>query len=367
MPQNRPSPIRPPIRHRSGLSNEALLITIIVLSVILAALITVYAILKAPEKPTPDNDPPESTPSVEVGGSVPNDDDPLVPQNPSWVFAPSDPKAFVPVSDSSTVTLAANAIYSNNIIMLDAKTGKVICEYQPDTVIYPASMTKIMTAIVACDLIKDMNDTFVLTNKIVDPLYNEGASMARFKVGVDIPMVDLIYGAMLPSGADATAALAIALGGSEEEFVKLMNKKAEEIGCTQTNFVNASGLHDDNHYSTVRDMATIMTHAMNNPFLRVVMSAGTYTPKAALNEGYKALKSTWYGQLGSYVSGEATMLAAKTGYTPEAGNCLASISKTEDGREYIIVSAGAYTANSTITGKNQAFADVEKLCDTYIK
>lgn len=366
-PERRPYPSRPPMPKRKRASAESLFTTFIVLLVVLVALIITYIIIKAPDKPeADDNTPTESTPTEQVGGSAPIDD-PLVPQARSWVFSPTDPKAFIPVSDSSTVSLAANAIYSNNIIMLDAKTGKVICEYQPDTKIYPASMTKIMTAIVACDLIEDMNDTFVLTNKIVNPLYNDGASMAQFKIGVEIPMIDLIYGALLPSGADATAALAISLCGSEEEFVKKMNEKAAEIGCTKTNFVNASGLHDKNHYSTVRDIATIMTYAMNNSFLRIVMSAGSYTPKAALNDGYKNLKSTWYGLLGTFASDKATMFAAKTGYTPEAGNCLASISKTEDGREYIIISAGAYTTNSPITGKNQAFADVKKLCDTYIK
>lgn len=250
--------------------------------------------------------------------------------------------------------------------MIDAETGRIVCEFESDERIYPASMTKIMTVIVACDLIDDMNDTFKLTNEIIDPLVRENASRAEFKVDEPVKMEDYIYGAMLPSGADATAALAIALAGSETKFVELMNQKAQELGCVDTHFVNTSGLHHKDHYSTARDMAKIMAYAIHNTFLKEVMSAETYTPSAPLTSGGTKLRSTWKGQLGSYAASKATMLAAKTGYTEEAGNCLASLSRGVDGREYIIVSAGAFRTDD-ISGKNQAFADAQKLCDRFIK
>ena len=346
---------------------------LISMSVILAALIIIFVNIKAPKKP--DGSQETTPPSAEAGASTPSESTPSETpgeslsnpstQLPEWVFSPSG-GSLVPVSDSDTVELAANKIYSDNIIMVDLKTGKVICQHNPDTTVYPASITKVMTAIVACDLIKNMNDVFVLTDSILGGI-EAGASLAGFKVGEPISMKDLLYGALLPSGADATAALAVALGGSEAEFVKLMNEKAREMGCTGTNFVNASGLHDKNHYSTVRDLATIMSYAMSNPFLREVMSSASYTPTAPLKSGYTALNSTWKGSLSStYKSSAATLTAAKTGWTPEAGNCLASLSITEDGDEYIIVSTGAVTNNS-ISGKNQAFSDVKKLCDTYAK
>ena len=227
-------------------------------------------------------------------------------------------------------------------------------------------MTKIMTVIVACDLIDDMNDTFALTNEIIDPLVRENASRAEFKVGEQVKMVDYIYGAMLPSGADATAALAISLAGSEAKFVELMNKKAEELGCTDTHFTNTTGLHNKEHYSTARDVAIIMAYAVHNTFLKEVMSTETYTPSALLTSGGTKLRSTWKGLLGTYTAKNATMLAAKTGYTEEAGNCLASLSRGNDGREYIIISAGAFRTDD-ISGKNQTFSDAQKLCDRFIK
>lgn len=138
------------------------------------------------------------------------------------------------------------------------------------------------------------------------------------------------------------------------------------MGCTGTHFTNTSGLHSEDHYSTARDMATIMAYAMNNPFIKKAMASNRYTTVAPLTSDIKVLSSTWYGQMGSYKSTKATMFAAKTGYTPEAGNCLASLSKTTSGKEYIIISAGAYR-NDQISGKNQAFSDAADLCDTYIK
>ncbi len=335
------------------------------------ALIITFAVMKSDGCSSPSAPSAESSsePSVEAGVTDPENESSSSPSStPNTPDVPPSPPEtdFVPVSDSSTVDLAANEIYSDYIMMVDLKTGKVVCQHNPDATIYPASMTKVMTAIVARDLIDDMNDTFTLTAEIVNPLVNEGASMAGFKVGHPITMTDLIYGTLLPSGADATAALSIALCGSEAEFVKEMNKKAAEIGCTKTNFTNASGLHDKNHYSTVRDMATIMAYAMNDPFLREVMSAESYKPEAPLNNNATLLKSTWKGLQGSYTSDKAEMIAAKTGWTPEAGNCLASLSVTENGGEYVIISAKA-TTNEQISGKNQAFSDAAKLCDKYIK
>lgn len=363
--QNRPAPAYGAFarQRKKRVSNENLLLTLIILSVVLAVLIAAFIIIKTNDgKPEGEAGAESSSdPSVQAGVV-----DPPEESSESNNKDPADPAidSFKPVSDSSTVDLAANEIYSDYIIMVDAESGRAVCQHNPDATIYPASMTKIMTAIVACDLITDMNATFTLTNEII-ALIEPGAALANFEVGKPIPMKDLIYGTLLPSGADATAGLAIALAGSEAEFVKLMNKKAEELGCSGTNFVNTSGLHDKNHYSTVRDMAAIMACAMNDPFLKEVMATESYTPAASLKDNRTSLKSTWKGQLGPYVSKTATMYAAKTGWTPEAGNCLASLSVTEDGKEFIIISAKA-TTNQQITGKNQAFSDAAKLCDKYI-
>ena len=249
--------------------------------------------------------------------------------------------------------------------MMEVSSGRSVCEYGADTRIYPASMTKLMTVIVACDLIEDMNDTFVFTTELLYSI-ESGATQAYFKAGNPVPMVDLIYGAILPSGADACLGLAISLAGTEEEFVSLMNKKALELGCYGTHFMNVSGLHHEEHYSTVRDMAAIMAYAMENPFLRKVISARSYTTVAPVDRADGTLYCNWQSGAAADVSSEATMFGAKSGYTDKAGRCLASISKTPDGKEYIIVSAGAF-ANDQKLGAEQSFADVRYLCDNYIK
>ena len=374
-PQNRaPQPSkRPPVqtpmsrKRKRGVSNGTLALILAILSVILVALIITFIVIKANdndnnEKDGGNNDPfTESTPegSVDVGANLP-----LNPNYPNWKPQISDPKAFVPVTDSSTVKLSANKIYSNQIIMVDTKTGKSVCEYGADTKIYPASMTKIMTVVVACDLIEDMDDTFVLTKELLYTI-ESGATNAYFIADNPIPMVDLIYGAILPSGADACLGLANALAGSEAEFVKLMNAKAAELGCTKTNFTNSIGLHDENHYSSVRDIATILGYAMENPFLRKVMTSTSYKTVAPVDRADGTLYASWQSP---YHSSKATVIGAKSGYTTEAGRCLASVSKTESGHEYIIVSAGAfYEEGENYDAKSQSFIDIKTLCDTYIK
>lgn len=347
-------------------SYDFLMLCIMILSVLLVALMITFFVLKA-SSCQGDSEVSESTPdpSIEAGVTDPpvNTDPPASLKE--WIFSPADPKAFKPVTDASTISLSSTKIYSNNIIMVDLSSGRSVCEYEADTRIYPASMTKLMTVIVACDLIDDMNDTFVFTK---DLLYSieKGATQAYFKEGNPVPMIDLIYGTILPSGADACLGLAVSLAGSEEEFVKLMNKKAIELGCYGTHFMNASGLHHEEHYSTVRDIATIMSYAMENPFLRKVISAKSYTTVAPVDRSDSTFYCNWQSGSAADSSKNATMFGAKSGYTEKAGRCLASISKTPDGKEYIVVSAGAF-ANDQKLGAEQSFADVRYLCDNYIK
>lgn len=145
-------------------------------------------------------------------------------------------------------------IYSKAAIVKDLKNQKVLASKSPEERIYPASMTKIMTALVAIEEFEDLDKSIVIPVDEVLALYERGASMAGFKPGESVSVRDLLYGLMLPSGADCCMALACEIAGDEAGFVQKMNAKAKELGMTNTNFVNASGLHDENHYSTVQDM-----------------------------------------------------------------------------------------------------------------
>lgn len=240
-------------------------------------------------------------------------------------------------------------LYSENAILIDLETDTVIAEKDPDARIYPASMTKVMTALVACEQIENWDDTFRMTQAIIDPLYLADATLAGFVNGEEVNMLDLVYGSILPSGAEATEALAIKLAGSEEGFVALMNEKAEELGLTQTHFVDASGLHDEDHYTTVREMAVILRAAMENEICREVLSAATYTSAATEQhpEGVDMYNKFLLRMENAERNG-AEIEGAKTGYTTQAMNCCASFGYSPSGRALLCVTAHAWTGDFCI-------------------
>ena len=366
--QSRPAPSRRPIQDQRTApigyrpssrraSDDKLLWFLIIEVILLIALIVTFIIVKSAGDGKIDPDlPKETEPSIPAGPAGPSGVE--NPDNlPVWNSKPSDPKAFVP--KTSDDTLYAQNLNSEYAILVSLSDNSVVASKKSDQKMYPASMTKIMTVIVACENITDMKDTFTITEEIRIPLDNSGASMAWFKINQPITLIDLIYGAWLPSGADGTAALAIKIAGSEEAFVKMMNDKAAEIGCTGTHFTNASGLHNENHYSTARDMAIIMAYAVNNPFIKQVMCSRTYETAAKLEKSENKLYATWYSSMPSDYS---FFMGAKTGYEDAAGSCMASLIKAPDGKEYVIV-----TGKALYPGRENTFKDVKTLYDSYVK
>ncbi len=240
---------------------------------------------------------------------------------------------------NKTKTLEMDSKYG---ILADLEANSIIAEKRADKIIYPASLTKVMTLIVAVENIEDLEETFTFNLEILDPLYIEEASVAGFLDQETVPIKDLLYGAILPSGADATTALALHIAGSEEKFVELMNNKVKEMGLQDTHFTNCSGLHDKNHYSTVHEIALIMKYAMENETCREILSTLEYTTtKTPQNpEGIHLYSNTFERMYGTEAVG-VTILAGKTGYTNESGNCLVSYAEDEDGKGYILVTTGA--------------------------
>ena len=251
----------------------------------------------------------------------------------------------------STETLQIDSGYG---ILIDLSTNKVIAEKGAGDRIYPASMTKIMTLIVAYENIDNLEDTYTFKAEMLDEYYRQNASVAGFSAGESVPVKDLLYGCILPSGADATGALAEYVAGSEEAFAALMNKKAAEMGLKDTHFVTASGLHDDDHYSTCEDMAAILRYAINNEATRQVLATYKYTTSSTA-EHPDGIELT--GTLKSRMAGDEAegvfVQGGKTGYTIEGKNCLATFAAncTEENAEfcaprYILVTAyasGEYT------------------------
>ena len=165
---------------------------------------------------------------------------------------------------------------AGSAIIVNLKTHKVVAARNAEERFYPASTTKIMTLLVAQENIKSYDDTFTMTTDITDPLYVAEATVAGFLSGEVIKMTDLLYGTILPSGADAAVGLATKISGGEPQFVELMNKKVKELGLKNTHFTNATGLFDKDHYSSAYDTAVILETAIQNPICRKILSTYQY-------------------------------------------------------------------------------------------
>lgn len=155
-------------------------------------------------------------------------------------------------------------INSKYAILYNLDDDNIIYEKNADDRISVASLTKIMTCIVALENIQNLDDTIILNKNIFYGLIEANASVAGFNAGDKVSYRDLVMGALLPSGADATRALAFNISGSEEKFVELMNKKANDLGLLNTHFENTTGLESANHYSSVKDISIILKYALQN-------------------------------------------------------------------------------------------------------
>lgn len=301
-----------------------------------------------PEPETPAAEPEADTlPELET---EPAQDSPEESE-PEETPAQEDPgeKTYTPASVTDATKTLDLELYSENALLIDLESNTVLVQKNADARIYPASMTKVMTVLVAADHIENWDETFTMTQSIIDPLFLADASMAGFVHGEEVSMTELLYGAVLPSGAEATEALAIVTAGSEEAFAALMNEKAQALGLKDTHFVDASGLHDENHYTTLSDMAIIMQAALDNPHCRDVLTSVNHTsPATTQNPEGVAMTNRFLYRIRPQQSGNVDIQAAKTGYTAQAMNCCVSYGIMENGRAAICVTAHAWTGDYCI-------------------
>lgn len=254
-------------------------------------------------------------------------------------------------------------IYSSYAVLLDVQTNEILAYRGADLRMNPASMTKLMTLLVAVENITDYNATYTLTYDMISPLIELEAARAGFEDQETVSITDLLYGMILPSGADATIALVQYTADTEENFVKLMNKKAEELGMERTHFTNATGLYDKDHYSTATDMAVLMKVVMQNDICRKILGTVEYqTTSTQQHPGGILFQSTAFSRMyGSEVSG-IEIIAGKTGFHDQARQCLASYAKAVDGREYVLITGHAPTDMDPIW---DAFAIYGTITGTY--
>ena len=227
-------------------------------------------------------------------------------------------------------------ITSDNVILYNLDDKSIIYEENSDEKVQIASLTKIMTTLVAIENIDNLEEKVTITSDVFRGISEY--SQAGLSVGDEVTYRDLLYGVMLPSGADSVNAIVMNGFDSNDAFVKLMNDKAEEIGLDDTKFDNAIGMDSDDNYSTASDVAKLLMYALDNETFNTIFKTKTYTIPSINLE----LNSTLVSYGGSLDT--SNILGAKSGFTDGAGLCLASIANYND-INYLEVVLGADTAS----------------------
>ncbi len=243
-----------------------------------------------------------------------------------------------------SIAYADPDILCDTAVLIDANTGTILAGKNADQKMYPASTTKIMTAILAIEM-GDLSDVITVDD---DTPYEITGSHIALEPGEVMTLKDLLYALMLPSANDAASAIAKHYGGTTEKFVNLMNEKAKELGAYNTHFANPHGLHDENHYTTAADLALITKYAMQNETFRKIVETVKYeiqpTNKKTETRYFTTLNKLLYNTSSSQILVDGAYISpyyeyatgAKTGYTPEAGNCLVATA-SKNGTDLIAV------------------------------
>lgn len=242
---------------------------------------------------------------------------------------------------------APDYVDSQYAILVNTDTGEILAERNAFDRIVPASMTKVMTLLVAVEQMQNpeenLKDKVTITQEICDESYRSGSSFVGYGVDDEATVEDLLYGAILPSGADAAMALAEYTSGSQEVFAELMNQKAKELGISDTtHFTNCVGLYDEDHYSTVYDMSVIMRAAIDNELCRKVLSQHTWTTQATKANPDGIQISNWFLRRIEDHDTNGTVVCGKTGFVNESGNCAVSYQEGNSGTGYIACTALTY-------------------------
>lgn len=226
-------------------------------------------------------------------------------------------------------------IQSRNAILYNASDNEILYEKNKDEKVQIASLTKIMTALITIENIEDLDKQVVITYEDLKDIEKENLVTAGFAVGSVVTYKDLLYGLLLPSGADAANALK---RNVSDNFIELMNKKVEELNLKNTKFNNVIGLDDENNYSTVEDLLEIFKEALKNQELKKIITTNEYTT----SDGKLTFKSSIKKNAKKYNIEIPYIEGGKTGTTDGAGLCLASIAKDEDINLILITTKAPY-------------------------
>ena len=251
--------------------------------------------------------------------------------------------------------LSADQLYALSAILMAEDTGEVIFEKDPDVIRYPASTTKILTVLLGVMMVDDLYQTVTVSETAVN--VPSDSSTMHLHAGEEIRFIDILYGTMLVSGNDSANVIAETVSGTIENFVVLMNQTAETYGCRNTHFANPHGYHDDNHYSTARDLCIISRYAMQNEKFREIASTVSWSiPKTNRQRARTITTKSEYMLAGSeetpnkYYYPDA--VGIKTGSHSRSGYCFAGAAERDGVRLVSVV---------LFTGKRARWADTIKL------
>lgn len=228
--------------------------------------------------------------------------------------------------------------------LFDINQSKAVYAHQLHDKVYPASITKILTALVALEN-ASLTDTVTISKNACSTSFAWDEQTCGIKEGDTVSLEALLYGLLLYSGNDTAVAIAEHVGGSIEGFSEMMNQKAKELMATHSNFVNPSGLYDDNHYTTAYDIYLIYNECIKNEDFVKIISADSYTATIKSSDSTEK-KLTWkptnYYSIGSAVSPEhVDVIGGKTGTLLVSGNCLVIMAEDQSKNPYISVVMGA--------------------------
>ncbi len=310
-------------------------------------------------------------------GSVVNNNTNNSHKSKTGISLPSATPSGNYLSASTPGAVAIDGIISEAAILVNLNTNTSTAEKNSDSIIYPASMTKVMTLLVACENLTDPSKKLTVTEAMVQYQSEMGGSgNLGFVAGESITVEDALY--LINYRSDTIACLLIAehIAKSEAGFVQMMNTKAQQLGLTKTNFTNCTGLHNDNHYTTCREMAAIMKCAIANPTAKKIITAYSgYTVNVYGGETDRepVIYSGWYSERmkdNAWVGGGADVkvLGGKTGYEDIPTSCFVTYAKnTETNVEYICVTVGRVNASGAKVNNATSTADTKTIYKTYAK
>lgn len=266
----------------------------------------------------------------------------------------------IPALTAKAEWTPTSAVSSDVALIVNSDTGTVLYSKNADKKVYPASITKLMTALLTVEHFPDLTIQITVESSDIKPLLGTGSSLmgAGLKAGEVLTVKDLLNGLLVSSANDAAMVLARAVGGDVSTFVRMMNERAQELGMTGTHYENPHGLQDADHYTTAKDIYTLSKYAMTKEILQTTVATSSTvvysnTTKYTLTNTNMLLRpGNAYGYYYKYCRG------IKTGSTGDAGICLTSYATNGGVTYYCVIMQGhGLDASNSIFGANTAFAD----------